>query len=60
MWHTPYPRGRDALRVQVRPQAGSHMETLAFYFPVVEGMDAVLHLHWGTTVVAITITAKPM
>ncbi|MGH7569473.1 MAG: hypothetical protein ACREL9_11000 [Gemmatimonadales bacterium] len=35
------------------------LETLAFYFPVVEGREAVVQLHWGTTVVPIPLRAKP-
>lgn len=31
------------------------METLAFYFPVVEGKDAVLGLHWGDVVVPMAL-----
>jgi hypothetical protein len=31
------------------------METLAFYFPVVDGRTAELVLHWGTTVVPLKI-----
>ncbi|HEU4632004.1 MAG TPA: DUF2911 domain-containing protein [Gemmatimonadaceae bacterium] len=58
VWHTPYPAGRDALRVQATPQRGAHMETLAFYFPVVEGRTAVLHLHWGETVVPLRIDVE--
>jgi hypothetical protein len=54
-WHTRYPAGQDALRVQVTPREGAHMESLAFYFPVVEGRRAELVLHWGTTVVPLTI-----
>jgi hypothetical protein len=54
-WHTRYPEGQDALRVKVKPRAGSHMETLAFYFPVVDGRKAELVLHWGTVVVPIGI-----
>jgi hypothetical protein len=54
-WHTRYPAGQDALRLQVTPRSGSHMETLAFYFPVVDGRKAELVLHWGTTVVPLTI-----
>ena len=54
-WHTRYPEGHDVLRVQVTPRAGSHMETLAFYFPVVEGHKAELALHWGTVVVPLKI-----
>ena len=54
-WHTRYPDGQDALRVQVTPRTGSHMETLAFYFPAVDGRKAELALHWGTVVVPLKI-----
>jgi DUF2911 family protein len=57
VFHTPYPKGNDALRIPVTPQRGSHMETLAFYFPVVDADSAVLSLHWGTTVLPIPIKA---
>ena len=58
VYHTPYPGERlDALRVNVTPERGDHMETLAFYFPTVERDRAVLRLHWGETVVAIRIEA---
>ncbi|MBI4441896.1 MAG: DUF2911 domain-containing protein [Acidobacteria bacterium] len=55
VFHTPYPAGQDALRVPATPRAGQHMETLAFYFPVVEGRQAELALHWGTVVVPLEI-----
>ena len=56
--HTPYPGDTlDVLRVQVTPEPGSHMETLAFYFPQVEQDSAVLRLHWGATVVPLRIRA---
>ena len=32
-----------------------YMETLAFYFPVVDGNHAELVLHWGTVVVPLSI-----
>ena len=54
-WHTRYPAGQDALRVEVAPRAGAHMETLAFYFPVVDGRKAELVFHWGTVVVPLAI-----
>ena len=54
-WHTRYPEGQDALRLEVVPRQGSHMESLAFYFPVVDGKKAELVLHWGTTVVPLTL-----
>ena len=55
VWHTRYPEGQDALRVQVAPRTGSHMETLAFYFPVADGRKAEMALHWGTVVVPLKI-----
>jgi hypothetical protein len=53
--HRPFPAGEDALRLRVRPRGGSHMESLAFYFPVADADSAVLVLHWGETVVPITL-----
>jgi DUF2911 family protein len=55
VWHTRYPAGQDALRIEVAPRSGSHMETLAFYFPVVDGKKGELVLHWGTVVVPLAI-----
>ena len=57
VYHTPYPgEALDALRLDVGAEAGAHMETLAFYFPVVEGKTATLHMHWGTEIVPLSIT----
>jgi len=55
VFHTRYPQDKDVLRVQVSPREGSHMETLAFYFPVVDANHAELVLHWGTVVVPLAI-----
>jgi len=56
VYHTPYPgEARDALRLDVESEAGPHMEALMFYFPVVEGKDARLQLHWGSLVVPLSI-----
>ena len=55
VWHTRYPEGQDALRLQVTPRTGSHMETLAFYFPVVDGHKGELVFHWGTLVLPMAI-----
>jgi hypothetical protein len=55
-FHTSYPgEGLDALRVDVTPETGAHMESMAFYFPVVDGKDATLRLHWGTVIVPLAI-----
>jgi hypothetical protein len=51
-----YDETQDALRLSVSPRSGPHMETLAFYFPVVDGRAAELVLHWGRVVVPIQIT----
>jgi hypothetical protein len=55
VFHTRYPPEDDVLRVQTTPRQGSHMETLAFYFPVVDGNHGELVVHWGTVVVPLTI-----
>jgi len=56
VYHTPYPgENQDALRLEARPEQGAHMEALAFYFPIVEGKDAVLRLHWGPVMVPLAI-----
>lgn len=57
-FHKPYPgAARDAHRFDVTPETGAHMESLAFYFPSVVRADAVLRIHWGTTIVPIRVTA---
>jgi len=56
VYHTPYPgEAQDALRFDVRPEKGPHMEVLTFYFPTVEGKDAALRLHWGEVMVSLPI-----
>ena len=58
VFHIPYPgEGTDALRVDVMPERGTHMETLAFYFPVVLRDDAVMRIHWGETMIPVRIKA---
>jgi len=58
VFHIPYPEGQDALRIRVPARQGAPMETLAFYFPVVDGKDATLYLHWGTTIVPLEIRVE--
>jgi hypothetical protein len=59
VWHTQYPgETLDALRITVATEQGAHMEVLAYYFPFVAPDSAVLRLHWGTTIVPITIRTK--
>jgi hypothetical protein len=55
-WHTKYPGTKDdALRFEVAPEEGSHMEVMAFYFPVVTKNSTMLHLHWGKTIIPMEI-----
>lgn len=57
IFHTRYQTvaDQDALTLDVTPRAGAHMETLAFYFPLVNAKHAELVLHWGTVVVPFAI-----
>jgi len=57
VFHTQYYRvsDQDLLTVEVAPRAAAHMETLAFYFAVVNGKHAELVLHWGTVAVPVSI-----
>jgi hypothetical protein len=55
VYHQPYPEGEDALRLNLAPESGQHMETLTFHFPRVDGPAATLAFQWGTTIVAIPI-----
>lgn len=59
VFHVPYPgAAQDALRITLKPVAGPFVETLAFYFPTVGTDRALLHLHWGETIVPIPISVK--
>ncbi len=58
VFHTPYPgASQDALRFEVATEQGAHLETLGYYFPVVNRDEALLRIHWGTTIVPIRIRA---
>jgi DUF2911 family protein len=58
VFHLRYRQGEDVLRVRVALKAGEHMETLGFYFPMVDADSAVLNLHWGKTVVPMKIGSR--
>ena len=58
VFHLRYREASDVLRVKVAPKTGDHMETLGFYFPMVDGDSAVLALHWGKTVIPLKIRAR--
>lgn len=58
VFHLRYREASDVLRVTIPPRSGDHMETLGFYFPMVDADSAVLALHWGKTVVPMRIHAR--
>jgi hypothetical protein len=47
------------LQVKAVPTHGEHVETLEFAFPMTDADSARLELRWGTTVVPLSIKAKP-
>ena len=53
--HSFFPFESEVVRVPVPTETGAHMETLAFYFPVVGDYETVLRLHWGTTILPLRI-----
>jgi hypothetical protein len=56
VFHTPYPgAATEVLRVDVTPERGPHMESLAWYFPVVARDSTVLRLHWGEIMIPMRI-----
>jgi len=55
-WHTNYPgESQDALRIAVTPETGAHIETLTYYFPMVDADSTLLRLQWGTVIVPMKI-----
>ena len=52
---SPVPEDRHALTFTVEAQEGVHMESLAWYFPAVDGRRAELRVHWGPTYVPLQI-----
>jgi len=56
VWHTNYPgESQDALRIKVVADSATHVETLTYFFPMVDADSAVLRLQWGTTAVGMRI-----
>ena len=53
--HGLFPFGEEVFRTMVRPETGSHMEVLAYYFPVVGPQEATLRFHWGSTIIPLRI-----
>jgi hypothetical protein len=58
-YHDHYPgENQDALRLDVRPEEGPHVEALTFSFPIVEGKGATLRLEWGDVRVPLSIRVR--
>ena len=58
VFHKPYPGERyEVLRVDVKPEQASHVESFTIYFPMVLRDEAVMQLHWGTSAVPVHIKA---
>ena len=53
--HSFFPMESKRLRVEASPEASSHMEVLAFYFPLVGPYETTLRFHWGELVVPLQI-----
>ena len=56
--HSFFPLETELLRVEATPETASHMEVLAFYFPVVGPYETTLRLHWGELVVPLRIGVR--
>ncbi|HEY2805504.1 MAG TPA: DUF2911 domain-containing protein [Gemmatimonadales bacterium] len=57
-FHLNYPgQDQDQLRLRVAPSETTHMESLMWYFPSVDGTDGKLAMQWGTTAITMTIQA---
>lgn len=58
VYHAPYPgEDHEVLRVDITPERGEHMETLAIYFPLVLRDEATLRVHWGDMILPVRIKA---
>ena len=56
--HTPYPgAAKDYLRVDVKPDEASFIESLLYSFPWMSKDEAVLRVQWGTTGIGMKIKA---
>jgi hypothetical protein len=58
VFHKPYPGARfEALRVDIKPEQVSNVESLTIYFPEVLRDEAELRIHWGTTAITAHLKA---
>lgn len=58
VFHLAYHQTRDVLSVRVAPRTADHMESLGFYFPMVDADSAELDMHWGRTVVPMPVRTR--
>jgi len=60
VFHLNKPEAIDEiLRVKLKPQqSGDYMESLGFYFPMVDADSATLVMHWGKTLVPLRIKSR--
>ncbi|HEX6575262.1 MAG TPA: DUF2911 domain-containing protein [Gemmatimonadaceae bacterium] len=59
VFHLKLPEKSDeVLRIKAQSHSADHMETLGFYFPMVDADSATLNMHWGKTVVPMRIKAR--
>lgn len=56
--HSFFPMESEEIRVRVSPEPSSHMEVLAFYFPVVGPYETTMRFHWGEIVVPFRIEVE--
>ena len=56
--HGEYPEASEVVRFTARAGESSHMETLAFYFPEVGPVHALLRFHWGPTTLPLRIQVE--
>ncbi len=54
----PVPTDRELLSFPLEPRDGAHMESLAWYFPVVDAGRGELRMHWGSTYVSMNVETE--
>jgi hypothetical protein len=62
LFHTRRPKDTkdDVARFKVTPQSGPPMEALMWYFPNIQRDSSVLRMHWGTTMIDMSLKTAPM
>lgn len=62
LYHTRRPKDDkdDVARFKVTPQTGSPMDALMWYFPTIQRDSSVLRMHWGTTLIDMSLKTAPM